>query len=98
MPEWLKGADCKSVGDAYDGSNPSLPTNFFMEHFYKCFFLFVRKLKAHALHELVLVFFIHIYVTHSVQIVDNEFLGVSVVTCEGIRTVGTVCGLFVYSH
>ncbi len=26
MPEWLKGADCKSVGDAYDGSNPSLPT------------------------------------------------------------------------
>ena len=28
MPEWLKGADCKSVGDAYDGSNPSLPTRY----------------------------------------------------------------------
>jgi hypothetical protein len=26
MPEWLKGTDCKSVGDAYGGSNPSLPT------------------------------------------------------------------------
>ena len=22
MPEWLKGADCKSAGDAYRGSNP----------------------------------------------------------------------------
>ena len=22
VPEWLKGADCKSVGSAYNGSNP----------------------------------------------------------------------------
>ena len=22
VPEWLKGADCKSAGDAYRGSNP----------------------------------------------------------------------------
>ena len=28
IPEWLKGADCKSAGDAFDGSNPSLSTNF----------------------------------------------------------------------
>ena len=26
MPEWLKGADCKSVDGVYDGSNPSSPT------------------------------------------------------------------------
>ena len=26
VPEWLKGTDCKSVGYAYDGSNPSRPT------------------------------------------------------------------------
>ncbi len=26
VPEWLKGADCKSVGAAYLGSNPSSPT------------------------------------------------------------------------
>ena len=26
MPEWLKGADCKSVDNVYDGSNPSSPT------------------------------------------------------------------------
>ena len=26
MPEWLKGADCKSVDDVYDGSKPSSPT------------------------------------------------------------------------
>jgi hypothetical protein len=26
MPEWLKGADCKSAGSAYDGSNPSPST------------------------------------------------------------------------
>jgi hypothetical protein len=26
VPEWLNGADCKSVGAAFGGSNPSLPT------------------------------------------------------------------------
>src|SRR6218665_2254020 len=26
MPEWLKGTDCKSVGSAYVGSNPTLST------------------------------------------------------------------------
>ncbi len=26
MPEWLKGADCKSVGEAFEGSNPSPST------------------------------------------------------------------------
>ena len=26
VPEWLKGADCKSVGVAYVGSNPTSPT------------------------------------------------------------------------
>ena len=26
MPEWLKGADCKSVADGYTGSNPVPPT------------------------------------------------------------------------
>ena len=25
MPEWLKGADCKSAGFAYVGSNPTRP-------------------------------------------------------------------------
>ena len=25
MPEWLMGADCKSVGYAYAGSNPARP-------------------------------------------------------------------------
>jgi Fe-S-cluster containining protein len=25
IPEWSKGADCKSVGYAFEGSNPSLP-------------------------------------------------------------------------
>ena len=27
VPEWPKGADCKSAGDAFEGSNPSLSTN-----------------------------------------------------------------------
>ena len=26
FPEWSKGADCKSAGLAFVGSNPSLPT------------------------------------------------------------------------
>ncbi len=28
MPEWLMGADCKSAGYAYVGSNPTRPTTF----------------------------------------------------------------------
>ena len=28
VPEWPKGADCKSAGDAFEGSNPSLSTIF----------------------------------------------------------------------
>ena len=26
VPKWTTGADCKSVGDAFDGSNPSPTT------------------------------------------------------------------------
>ena len=26
IPEWPNGADCKSVGNAFGGSNPPLPT------------------------------------------------------------------------
>ena len=26
IPEWPKGTDCKSVGTAFEGSNPSPPT------------------------------------------------------------------------
>ena len=26
VPEWLMGADCKSAGSAYVGSNPTRPT------------------------------------------------------------------------
>ena len=29
IPEWLKGADCKSAGTAFDGSNPS-PTTIYL--------------------------------------------------------------------
>jgi hypothetical protein len=28
VPEWLKGADCKSAGFAFGGSNPPLSTTF----------------------------------------------------------------------
>ncbi|MEY2985208.1 MAG: hypothetical protein RLZZ568_1825 [Cyanobacteriota bacterium] len=28
MPEWLMGADCKSAGYAYAGSNPARPILF----------------------------------------------------------------------
>ena len=31
LPEWLKGADCKSVGYAYTGSNPVAPIESFSE-------------------------------------------------------------------
>jgi hypothetical protein len=28
VPEWPKGADCKSAGEAFGGSNPPLSTKF----------------------------------------------------------------------
>ena len=28
LPEWPNGADCKSAGDAFGGSNPSPPTEY----------------------------------------------------------------------
>ena len=31
LPEWPNGADCKSAGDAFGGSNPSPPTSFLRE-------------------------------------------------------------------
>ena len=31
VPEWLKGADCKSAGHAYVGSNPTRPIIFFYQ-------------------------------------------------------------------
>ncbi len=35
VPEWSKGADCKSVGSAFEGSNPSLPKgSLFREPFF----------------------------------------------------------------
>ena len=30
MPEWLKGADCKSAGSSYVGSNPTRPNFVYM--------------------------------------------------------------------
>lgn len=36
MPEWLKGTDCKSVGYAYVGSNPTPPTVRLRPHVYHC--------------------------------------------------------------
>ena len=36
MPEWLKGADCKSAGFAYVGSNPTRPiSNYLLKLFEK---------------------------------------------------------------
>jgi hypothetical protein len=33
IPEWPKGADCKSAGSAFVGSNPTLTTIIFCEIF-----------------------------------------------------------------
>ena len=44
MPERLKGADCKSVGYAYIGSNPIPSTNIKAFCFQKAFFVLVKNL------------------------------------------------------
>ena len=40
IPEWPKGADCKSVGTAFEGSNPSPPI--------RCFTTLELMTKAHV--------------------------------------------------
>ena len=30
VPEWLKGADCKSAGEAFGGSNPPPSTSYYI--------------------------------------------------------------------
>ena len=42
IPEWLKGADCKSAGSAFDGSNPS-PTTILKQQApqTRCFFCLI---------------------------------------------------------
>ena len=42
MPEWLIGADCKSAGAAYAGSNPARPN---LKNNLANFFKKVRKFK-----------------------------------------------------
>ena len=32
VPEWSKGTDCKSVGEAFGGSNPPPTTNLDLSH------------------------------------------------------------------
>ena len=43
IPEWPKGADCKSVVSDFGGSNPPSPTNTAIERL-RCFFVFSRFL------------------------------------------------------
>lgn len=40
MPEWLKGADCKSAGLAYVGSNPTRPS-LIKDNFLSAIFVFL---------------------------------------------------------
>ena len=42
IPEWPKGADCKSVVDDFGGSNPPPPTNKNLNRTIRLRFLFVR--------------------------------------------------------
>jgi hypothetical protein len=40
VPEWPKGTDCKSVGAAFEGSNPSLTKKIPLE---AGFFIFIKS-------------------------------------------------------
>ena len=43
LPEWLKGAGCKPAGDAYGGSNPSLPTMRFYGSYARLYYIEVTR-------------------------------------------------------
>ena len=46
MPEWLKGADCKSAASCYVGSNPTRPINYVKKfNKYRLIKLFSYRLK-----------------------------------------------------
>ena len=46
IPEWPKGADCKSVSSAFGGSNPPSPTKKEVTFVYQKLFLFLSKPQA----------------------------------------------------
>lgn len=50
MPEWLKGADCKSAASCYVGSNPTRPSIFKIENFYN--FILVNIIRSLLLYSL----------------------------------------------
>ena len=39
IPEWPKGTDCKSAGDAFEGSNPSPPTLMYILHLFNIIYM-----------------------------------------------------------
>jgi hypothetical protein len=47
FPEWSKGADCKSVGSAFEGSNPPLPIHEGLSIKDNPFFITRKKLPDH---------------------------------------------------
>ena len=51
IPEWPKGTDCKSAGDAFEGSNPS-PSTTTPEHIRSGIFLSYAKAVRILLHPL----------------------------------------------
>ena len=53
IPEWPKGTDCKSAGDAFEGSNPS-PSTTTPEHIRSGIFLSYAKAVRILLHPLLL--------------------------------------------
>ena len=53
IPEWPKGTDCKSAGDAFEGSNPS-PSTTTPEHIRSGVFLSYAKAVRILLHPLLL--------------------------------------------
>ena len=47
IPEWPKGADCKSVGTAFEGSNPSPPIDFLKIQYYNAGWSSLVARRAH---------------------------------------------------
>ena len=50
IPEWPKGADCKSVSCAFEGSNPSPPIISLQKEFFYCKYRGVEQLAARRAH------------------------------------------------
>ena len=74
MPEWLKGADCKSVAFRYVGSNPTRPKSYTPI----IFLIMVYKVSVNKIN-------VKIRITRNFLILNRFLNGVKIITTRPVK-------------